>query len=81
MPDHECGHLLGELSAYLDGEASEALCTEIREHLADCDDCRAVVDTLRKTILLYHTLPQPDLPEGARERLFRSLNLDSFLKP
>ncbi len=79
MADHECGHLLGELSAYLEGEASEALCAEIREHLEGCENCKAVVDTLRKTIQLYHTLPQPDLPEGVRQRLFHTLNLESFM--
>ena len=81
MADHECGHLLGELSAYLEGEASEAVCAEIREHLEGCENCRAVVDTLRKTIELYHTLPQPDLPEGARQRLIHTLNLEAFLNP
>lgn len=80
MTEHNCQHLLGELSAYIEGEASEALCAEIREHLADCENCRAVVDTLRKTVQLYHTLPQPDLPEAARQRLFRTLDLEAFLK-
>ncbi len=81
MADHDCGHLLGDLSAYLDGEASEALCAEIREHLAHCEDCRAVVDTLRKTVQLYHTLPQPGLSTAARERLFRTLDLEAYFKP
>jgi predicted anti-sigma-YlaC factor YlaD len=80
MDEHNCQHLLGELSAYIEGDASEALCAEIREHLADCENCRAVVDTLRKTVQLYHTLPQPDLPEAARQRLFRTLDLEAFLK-
>lgn len=80
MTEHNCQHLLGELSAYIEGEASEALCAEIREHLADCENCRAAVDTLRKTVQLYHTLPQPDLPEAARQRLFRTLDLEAFLK-
>lgn len=81
MADHECGHLLGELSAYLEGEASEAVCAEIREHLEGCENCKAVVDTLRKTIELYHTLPQPDLPEGVRQRLIHMLNLEAFISP
>ncbi len=81
MADHECGHLLGELSAYLEGEASEAVCAEIREHLEGCENCKAVVDTLRKTIELYHTLPQPDLPEGVRQRLIHTLNLEAFISP
>lgn len=81
MADHECGHLLEDLSAYLDGEASEALCAEIRDHLAQCEDCQAVVDTLRKTITLYHTLPQPGLPSAAREQLFHTLHLEAYFKP
>jgi len=81
MDEHNCRHLLSELSAYVEGEASEALCTEIREHLAGCENCRAVVDTLRKTIQLYHTLPRPDLSDGARQRLYRTLSLDALLKP
>ncbi|HRE27413.1 MAG TPA: zf-HC2 domain-containing protein [Anaerolineales bacterium] len=81
MEEHHCQHLLGELSAYVEGEASEALCAEIREHLAGCENCRAVVDTLNKTIQLYHTLPQPDLSDGARQRLYRTLNLEALLKP
>jgi anti-sigma factor RsiW len=75
MAHDECRHLLGELSAYLDGEAAEAVCAELERHLADRADCRVVVDTLRKTVLLYRTAPQPGLPEAARERLYKALDL------
>ena len=81
MPDHHCAHLLEGLSPYLDGEASAALCAEIEQHLAGCENCRAVVDTLRKTITLYHTLPQPDLPAGMRERLYRTLQWEDYFPP
>jgi anti-sigma factor RsiW len=80
-PDPDCRHLLGELSAYLDGEATTEVCAEIERHLADCDDCRVVIDTLRKTVSLYHTLPPPSLSAGAREKLFRTLRLEDFLTP
>jgi len=78
MDKHECRHLLGDLSEYVDGEASAELCAEIERHLADCDNCRVVVDTLRKTVSLYHDLPQPELPAAARARLYKSLHLDHF---
>lgn len=82
MDKAQCEHLLSELSAYLDGEdASPELCAEIERHLAECADCRIVVDTLRKTIGLYRSLPRPDLPEAARLRLYRTLNLEAFLPP
>ncbi len=80
--DHEsCRHLLDELSDYLDEAASAEMCAEIERHLTDCADCRVVVDTLRRTIQLYHELPSPALPEAARERLYKSLDLAEFLTP
>ncbi len=79
MATENCRHLLGELSAYLDGELSQVVCLEIERHLLECADCRVVVDTLRKTILLYRTAPQPGFPAAARERLYKALNLTEFL--
>jgi anti-sigma factor RsiW len=75
----KCPHLLENLSDYLDGAASADLCAEIERHLESCADCSVVVDTLRKTIMLYHELPQPELPTEARLRLYKSLDLSEFL--
>ena len=76
MPKPDCRQLLAELSSYLEGEASPELCDEIERHLAGCPNCQAVVDTLGKTISLYHTLPEEDVPDEARRRLWRVLHLD-----
>lgn len=73
-----CQHWLGWLSDYVDGEASAALCAEIERHVGECEKCRVVVDTLRRTIVLYQSLPEPDLPEGVRERLYKSLDLEAY---
>ena len=76
-----CGHLLESLSEYVDGNLSDDLCAEINRHLAGCENCRVVVDTLRKTIYLYHTSsPAPEVPAKVRERLYRCLNLEDFLE-
>ena len=75
-----CHHLLDDLSQYLDGEASAAVCAEIERHLATCDNCRVVVDTMNKTVLLYRDLPQPTLPDDVRSRLFQSLDLQEFMQ-
>ena len=74
-----CKDLLANLSLYVDHEASASLCEEIERHLAHCTDCRVVVDTLRRTVSLYHTMPQPPMPEHLRERLYHTLQLDEFL--
>jgi anti-sigma factor RsiW len=76
-----CRHLLADMSGYLDGEASAQLCAEIERHLAGCDDCRVVVDTLRKTVSVYRELPRPEFPAEARQRLYAFLNLTEFITP
>jgi anti-sigma factor RsiW len=80
MKTEECRHLLGSLSEYVDGTLEEQLCAELERHLADCQDCRVVVDTLHRTIILYHqSALQAKVPEDVRQRLFRRLNLDDII--
>jgi anti-sigma factor (TIGR02949 family) len=78
-----CETLLGSLSDYIDGELGEELCRQIEKHIAECENCRIVVDTTRKTIDLVHASndPQTNLPDDVRDRLFKRLNLDDYLKP
>lgn len=76
MAHENCQHLLADLSDYIDGDAAASVCAEIERHLTGCADCRAVVDTLRKTIYLYRTLPPPVLPEPTRTRLIAALTFD-----
>jgi predicted anti-sigma-YlaC factor YlaD len=80
MTKHEnCKHLLGSLSEYVDGDLEGTLCAEIERHLADCEDCRIVVDTLNKTVLLYHqSAEQVTVPPEVRQRLFRCLDLEDY---
>ena len=78
--DHsECRKLLKDLSDYVDGDLDELLCVEIERHMDACDNCRVVVDTLRKMVLLYHDLPVEPMPPEAETRLFRCLELDAFV--
>jgi predicted anti-sigma-YlaC factor YlaD len=76
-----CLDLLDGLSDYLDGAAPGELCAEIERHLAECHKCRVVVDTLRKTVTLYHQLPQLQMPAQVRERLYKRLDLAEYLPP
>ena len=79
----DCSHLLGSLSEYVDGALGEMLCEEIERHVADCEDCRVVINTLEKTVYLYHpsaTLESPYVPEDVKERLYKRLDLSDFLE-
>jgi len=76
-----CRQLLGTLSEYVDGELDEELCSVLEQHLEECEDCRIVVDTLRKTVYLYHTnATTEDMPVDIRKRLYKSLNIENYLE-
>jgi anti-sigma factor RsiW len=71
-----CKDHLGALSDYLDGDLSPEFCTEIERHLAECGDCRIVVDTLRKTVMLYRAYGHEEVPDDAKARLIAVLELE-----
>ena len=79
--DKDCRKLLGSLSEYVDGELDEELCSVLEQHLDGCEDCRIVVDTLRKTVYLYHESAQAEvIPSDIRKRLYKSLNIEDYLE-
>ena len=84
MKKHEhkdCRKLLGSLSEYVDGELSEELCSVLEHHMEDCEDCRIVVDTLRKTVNIYHMTAEAEtMPSDIRQRLYKSLNIEEYLE-
>jgi predicted anti-sigma-YlaC factor YlaD len=81
MEHANCHNLLGSLSDYIDGDLARELCAEIERHLEGCENCRVVVDSLRKTVYLYHTAPpSASVPEDVRERLYLRLELGDFLE-
>ncbi|HUI90319.1 MAG TPA: anti-sigma factor [Anaerolineales bacterium] len=76
-----CESLLGSLSEYIDGELGQELCREIEKHLAGCENCRIVLNTTRRTIdLVQAPAEAANVPDDVRERLFKCLNLDDYLK-
>ena len=82
-PTHmNCEALLGSLSEYIDGELSPDLCRELEKHLAGCENCRVVLNTTRRTIdLVQSPTESVAVPEDVRERLFKRLNLDDYIRP
>jgi predicted anti-sigma-YlaC factor YlaD len=78
---HDCRRLLADLGDYLEDAAAQRVCAEIEHHLANCPDCRILVDTLRRTISLFRQhQADPRLPEDVMRRLVRTLDLDDLLK-
>jgi len=78
----QCKSLLVFLSDFVDGDLSEQLCQEIETHTAECEDCRIVVDTLRKTVSLYRKCADEcaEIPGEVRSQLFKTLNLEDYME-
>jgi anti-sigma factor RsiW len=64
-----CKRILEELNLYIDGELDAELCKQLEAHLKDCERCRIVLDTTKKTIRFYRDETPMELPAGVRERL------------
>ena len=72
-----CRHLLDQVSDYIDGELEANLCAELEKHLADCDNCSVLVDTLHKTVLIYqkdYQQNQVTLSNEVTARLWEALD-------
>lgn len=72
----DCNEIFESLSDFIDEELSETACSEIENHMADCRNCRIVVNTLRKTVTLYHQMPRETMSGEARLELHRIIKLE-----
>jgi anti-sigma factor RsiW len=60
--------------SFIDGELDEAICEELKKHIAACPRCRIYVDTVRKTIVLYQEKDAPKkMPAASRRRLYATV--------
>ncbi len=76
---NHCKDLLSSMSDYIDGSLNDELCIELEKHLSDCNNCRVVVNTLRKTIEIYHDQgSQEKLSSDMKNRLYIKLNLNDY---
>lgn len=64
-----CRNIVRELSNYLDEALDSTLRASIEKHLANCEDCRVVVDTTKQTIQIFCNSEPAPLPEDTRQRL------------
>jgi len=65
-------HLCENLDSKLDSEE----CRRLREHIETCDNCIALLDSLKKTVYLYKGMPTPSLPKGVEKKLLTVIQLE-----
>jgi predicted anti-sigma-YlaC factor YlaD len=73
-----CQEVLDQLADYLDEDARAELVAQFKTHLNGCSDCTAEVDSIRKTIELFHchetvgvTIQMSDGLRSAMEAAYR----------
>jgi hypothetical protein len=70
-----CHEVLNHICEELDTKLTSAKCRELKRHLEHCPNCTAYLDSLRKTITLYSSTPNPRVPRNARKKLLAVLKL------
>ncbi len=65
----KCREYLSDLNDFLDGELSEELCKEIENHVGQCENCRIMIDTLKKTVSLCREGNSEKLPNSIENKL------------
>ncbi len=69
----DCRELFARLSEYVDGELSQEICEQIRQHLAGCEPCINFAHTLRATADLCRRLPSRPIPADVAAELHAAL--------
>jgi anti-sigma factor RsiW len=64
----DCRTILGNISAYLDGELGATACDAIERHCQGCASCAGLVGGLRETVGLCREAASVPLPEAVRQR-------------
>ncbi len=68
-----CEELIRYLSDYIDNGLTEKLRADAEEHLATCRNCHVVLDTTRRTIVLFKETQREGIPVDRRSALFGQL--------
>ncbi len=76
MPDlHE--EIRQMLSAYLDGELTQASAQRVRVHLEDCGECRRVFDEMARLQAMTRELAFAEPPEAKMKELEKSFGVQA----
>jgi anti-sigma factor RsiW len=68
-----CKSVIQELSSYIDGELDPVVQQELERHLADCEECKMVVDQTKMTVDIFCDEELVELPKDVRSRLHEAL--------
>jgi anti-sigma factor RsiW len=68
-----CEEVLANLSAYVDGECSVELRSQLEDHIARCRRCRVVFDSAGKMLKILVDVEPFEVPLAVSARLYSRL--------
>jgi len=73
-----------EVTSYVCENLTEGLnsprCRALKKHLAECPNCTAYLDSLRKTVRLFKNVRDPRLPGNVRKHLHSVISVEELGK-
>jgi hypothetical protein len=69
----KCVQALRFICDNLDADLGSPRCIEIRQHLSECPDCSAYLDSMKKTVALYRRYTAGKVPPEVHTLLTGSL--------
>jgi RNA polymerase sigma-70 factor (ECF subfamily) len=60
-PGSDCPDIVDLFSKHLEGDIKPTLCAEMEQHLERCAPCRGTCDTLKETLALCRSAPEPEV--------------------
>jgi len=73
--ENKCADYIKDLNDYLDGTLDNSLCREIEEHVGYCDNCRIMIDTMKRTVMLCRDGIAEKLPDTLESKLKNVLRI------
>lgn len=68
-----CRQFLQELNDYLDPSADQEMKQRLEAHVTQCPNCFVIVDTTKKTLMVYKGVEPQTIPEDVKNRLLKAL--------
>jgi predicted anti-sigma-YlaC factor YlaD len=75
-----CDEVTHYLSNYIDHELDENLVEQVREHLSECPNCSAVLDSTQRLILMYRQRGQQLRFSAERQQALYKQLAEIFLR-
>ncbi len=69
----QCKEVYRFICDNLDQAVDSPECMAMRRHMETCEDCQAYLESLKQTISLYRTVPDPAVPPLVHRRLMSAI--------